>query len=102
MGEPKFFQTKRGRIFYERDVPNIANSLKSIAENLEEKDKLKNYFFETSKVDDGVRVGMDVDYKKNPLIRVEEDLEENVINIYIWEKDQEDFTKKIQVEKCML
>lgn len=98
MSKPEFHQTKRGRVFYERDVPIIANSLKSIAENLEEKNKIVNHSFEVSKFDDGIRVGMDVDYKKKSLISVEEDLEENVINIYIWEKDQEDFTKKIQIK----
>jgi hypothetical protein len=90
---PEFFQTKMGRKYYERDIPTIAKSLSSIASSLEEKDKLKQRLFEVDKKDDGIHVGVNIDYDKKPLVTIEEDLEEKVINIYIWEDDKEDFTK---------
>ena len=39
MNGPSFFQTMMGRKFYEHDVPQVANSLKRIADALEKTNK---------------------------------------------------------------
>ena len=39
MNGPSFFQTMLGRKFYEHDVPQVANSLKRIADALEKTNK---------------------------------------------------------------
>jgi len=94
---PEFHKTKRGQIFFDYQIPKLIKSFDTIATNME----VKNSDLKIKAVDDGFRKGYNIDYKNRPIVKVEMDIDEDgngFINIYVWGKDQEDFTKKHRIE----